>query len=350
MDLEYAHRLRLSLDRAYKFIKDSRNSGGLWSDFLTLAGESVYWVSGYIGYALSCYDRKDEEEWLKRIGYGILEQQKENGGWGYGPRVPADADSTSWCLLFLSKIGIQSNDSRNRALLFLLSHQNHLDGGFRTYAMPHEVGLYMMLDESISFEGWASSHLCVTGVAVQALVETCSTQGINQALDCIRKSQTIEGYWNAYWWSEKLYSTINCMNALKSQTSKEDVELLRKGQDWIVRTQLDDGGWNNSTTTQSIPFSTALGIRGLMIAPRPNFLENVKRGIEWLLSHQLADGSWNSHYILRIPHPSLKEPWSQTDWKQGGKAINALIKDHRRLYTTATVFKALTEFEKFSRG
>jgi len=45
--------LSLSLERAFKFIEDGRNSDGLWSDFLTLAGESVYWVSGYVGYKVA---------------------------------------------------------------------------------------------------------------------------------------------------------------------------------------------------------------------------------------------------------------------------------------------------------
>jgi hypothetical protein len=38
------------------------------------------------------------------------------------------------------------------------------------------------------------------------------------------------------------------------------------------------------------------------------------------------------------------EPWNQPFWKQDGKAINASIKDHKRLFTTATVFGALSEF------
>jgi squalene cyclase len=208
----------------------------------------------------------------------------------------------------------------------------------------------MMLDESVSMEGWSSSHMCVTGVATQTLVEVGSPQGIIEAMDCIRRCQTTEGYWNPYWWSDKLYSTVNCMEVLKSQVGKVNAGLLSKAQDWIASTQLNDGGWSNSITTKSMPFSTALGLRGLMISPRQGFSDKIWKGVEWLFTHQLTDGSWNSHHILRIPYPSMKEPWEQTYWKLDGRAINALIKDHRRLYTTATVFAALSEFEKFSRG
>jgi len=60
--------LRLSLDKAYKFMKDDRNPHGLWSDFLTLAGESVYWVTGYVGYILDRYARAPGEGWLEKLG------------------------------------------------------------------------------------------------------------------------------------------------------------------------------------------------------------------------------------------------------------------------------------------
>jgi squalene cyclase len=347
MDLKIDDRLRMSIDKAFEFIINNRNPDGFWSDFRTLAGESVYWVSGYIGFALSRYGEKHVEDRLNEIGANILERQSENGGWGYGPGVPADADSTSWCLLFLSRLGIQSSESREKALSFLLKHQNPLDGGFRTYAMPREVGRFMMLDENVSFEGWASSHMCVTAVAAQALVETDSSRGINESIDCIRRGQTTEGYWNPYWWNEKLYSTVNCMEVMKS-LGKENDESLIKAHNWIANTQLNDGGWSDSTK-ESLPFSTALGIRGLLLIPRQSISDKIRNGVEWLFTHQLTDGSWDSNHILKIPHPSMKEPWRQTHWKRDGRAINSLIKDHRRLYTTATVLIALSEFQKFSR-
>lgn len=343
-------RLRLSLERAFKFIEDSRNPDGLWSDFLTLAGESVYWVSGYVGYAIIRHcGARGEENWLGEVGSSILKHQGTDGGWGYGPGVPPDADSTSWCLLFLSRLGTQRQESREKALSFLLKHQNRLDGGYRTYATPNEVGRYMMLDESVSFEGWASSQMCVTAVAARALIETGSAQGVDEALDHIRRGQAKEGYWNPYWWSGRLYATVNCMEALKARGKDDDEALLGRAQEWIARTQLADGGWSDSPTPQEgWPFSTALALKGLMLAPEPSFPEKIRDGVEWLLAHQLSDGSWGSSHILRIPHPSMMEPWNQSHWKRDGKAINAVIKDHRRLYTTAMAFATLSDFEERS--
>ncbi|HVC27704.1 MAG TPA: prenyltransferase/squalene oxidase repeat-containing protein [Nitrososphaerales archaeon] len=352
--MEYPERLRSSLDRALRFLEGSVNPDGFWSDFLTLAGESVYWVTGYVGYALARGAvPRDEEEKRLLLGAGsrLLERQGEDGGWGYGPGVPADADSTSWCLLFLSRLGTQGAESRGKALRFLLKHQSPVDGGFRTYAEPREVGRFMMLDANVSFEGWSSSQMCVTPVAGKALLEAGSPVGDDKAIAYVMSGQAAEGYWEPYWWSERLYATVHCMEFLKARGAEEGAGPVRRAQDWIARTQLATGAWGDSQAAQGVPFSTALGIRGLMVEPRPEFADQIRRGADWLLTDQLTDGSWNSHHILRIPHPSTREPWKQPFWKQDGKAIDAVIKDHRRLYTTATAFTALSGLqERLSKG
>jgi squalene-hopene/tetraprenyl-beta-curcumene cyclase len=341
---EVSERLSGSLEGAFKFLKNSLNSDGFWSDFLTLAGESTYWVSGYVGYNILCHLDPEEKMWLENVGYSILAHQNADRGWGYGFGVPSDGDSTSWCLRFLRKIGVQHQGTLGDAISFLLKHQSPDDGGFRTYANPSHVGRYMMLDAKVSFEGWASSQICVTAVAAQALIENSSTQGVSKALNCIRKGQRVDGYWDPYWWTGKLYATANCMEALKAAGDK-DIEILITAQNWIAKTQLKDGSWSDSShPIEGWPFSTALALRGLMVENNPNLQEKIINGIDWLLNNQLSDGSWSSHHILRIPHPSIMKPWNQPFWKKDGKAINASIKDHKRLFTTATVFAALSEF------
>ncbi len=341
------NRTKKSLERALKFLEQSRNPNGLWSDFSTLAGESVYWVSGYVGYAVKCSPISHRESWLNNVGTGILDHQNADGGWGYGPGVPSDADSTAWCLRFLSKLSPQNTQSRQNALSFLLKHQSQLDGGFRTYANPTDVGRYMMLDGSISFAGWASSQMCITAIAAQALLENETIQGLSKAIDYIRQGQDPKGYWNPYWWSGKLYATANCMQTLKTTKNKDDTNQLKLAQHWIASTQMTDGGWSDSPTQdESWPFSTALALKGLMIGPDPSLQQKTIDATTWLLDHQLVDGSWNSNYILHIPHPSTMDPWNQQIWKKDGKAINAEIKDHKRLFTTATAYLALSEFEE----
>jgi squalene cyclase len=201
----------------------------------------------------------------------------------------------------------------------------------------------MGLGHGVSFEGWLSSQLCVTAVAVEALTESGFTDRIGATLDLIRNSQTADGYWYSYWWSGNLYATVHCMKALKSGGIGEDARVICKAQDWVARTQLDDGSWGNPIQNGSLPFSTGLALSALMVEPRPDLSGRIAQGIDWLLDHQLSDGSWAPGHILRIPHPSVKEPWNESFWRIDGKAINAVIKDHRRIFSTATVFTALSD-------
>ena len=193
--------------------------------------------------------------------------------------------------------------------------------------------------------------MCVTGVVIQALFESNKDQFNFEGIDSIKKNQTQEGYWNSYWWNDNLYATANCMKALEYQKSTDNRTkvFLSKARDWILSKQLMDGGWSEDEAGRSMPFSTALALKGLLIEP-DNISENIATGISWILKHQSEDGSWNSSYKLRIPHPSTTEPWNQTIWKVGGKAINAIIEDHRRIFTTATVFKTLVDYQQFLRG
>ena len=337
-----------SVERAREYMIKSLNSDGLWHDFLTLAGESVFWVSGYVGYSLIMFEKVSErKKLLERVAANILSQQNSDGGWSYGYGVPSDADSTSWCLIFLSKFEGLNPEKLQKALDFLLKHQSPFDGGFRTYADPRAIGRYMRIDENISFEGWASSQMCVTAVAAQVLMETRSSRGVDEALSCIRKSQNSEGYWNSYWWTGKLYATAHCIKALSKRGEQDDINPISKGQKWIAQTQLLDGSWADSSGQESgWAFSTALALNGLGQTSQVIFDSQAKNGVKWLIEHQLPDGSWTPNHILRIPYPWTKDPWNQQSWNVDGKVINALVKDHQRLFTTATVFTALNQYKK----
>jgi hypothetical protein len=348
-ELDYFDRLEKSRDAALTFIKTSRNPDRLWSDFRTLAGESIFWVSGYIGYMISRYGG-GQDEWLDEAAGLIRNHRNPDGGWGYGPGVPSDADSTSWCLRFLSSRGMPDGEICAAASRVILRHQND-DGGFRTYFSPSAIGRFMGLDGIVSFEGWLSSQLCVTGVAVESLTEAGYPQSISTSLDLIRRGQIAEGYWNSYWWSGNLYATVHCMEAMKPGATTDDLIRLKNAQDWIARTQLADGSWGDSAEPGGIPFWTALALDGLLLEPRPDLYQCIGNGIHWLLAHQASDGSWAPGYILRIPHPSMKEPWKYPSWKKDGRAINALIRDHRHLFSTATVISAFTRYlEQASKG
>jgi squalene cyclase len=202
----------------------------------------------------------------------------------------------------------------------------------------------MRVEDNVSFDGWASSQMCVSAVAVQALMENHSSKGVEETLSYIRNGQTSQGYWNSYWWTGKLYATSHCIKALNKRGDESDIDRITQAQKWIAQSQLSDGSWTDSPDQESgWAFSTALALTGLLLTPQKIFNAQTKNGVNWLIEHQLSDGSWAPNHILRIPYPWTKDPWNQQSWKTDGKAINAVIKDHRRLFTTATALAALNQ-------
>ena len=333
--------LNVSLERAYRFLRECQSVNGAWSDFLTLAGESVFWVSGYVGHALSAGKNTKSSLFAAHTARMLLNNQDKEGGWSYGPLVPPDADSTSWCVRFLSSIEMLNPKIKDLAVGYLLRHQNE-DGGFRTYGNPNRIARFMGLNGSITFEGWCSSQICVTAVAVQTLLENQFYSEAARGLHFIEKSQDNDGFWSPYWWSERLYSTYHCMEAVHKGRGLNSA-LIDRSQDWITRNQHPDGSWGDHDH-KGVPFSTALALRGLMVGQKSEFHDFIESGFEWLFSHQRDDGSWGPDYILRIPHPACTEPWTQASWIEDGKAVNAVIKDHNCIFSTATVISALSEF------
>ena len=125
----------------------SVNPDGFWSDFLTLAGESVYWVSGYVGHALarSAAPRVEEvRQLLQDVGSRLLERQGEvvlNIQIGYGevggnPIAPSAAaqsgtfyDGVSYSALKSALQSEAGNSSYQATAAASLSASNPTNGG-----------------------------------------------------------------------------------------------------------------------------------------------------------------------------------------------------------------------------
>lgn len=348
MHLEEEERRLQALADALDFIKRSQTAEGYWKDFRTPAGEAIDWVTGYVGHALANAYHVSDPNMLEMARLSILKDQQKRGGWGYYTLVPPDADSTSFCLLFLLESGPPEEKKLQEALSFLLCHQT-ADGGFCTYRSPVEVRKYMGIDENIPFHGWCSSQNCVSGVATQVLLDSmpANSESTLKALSFIRQAQKNEGYWESYWWDGRLYATYNCIKALSTSRAKADEQRVKRAQDWVIGIQRDNGGWREGIATESTPFSTALAVKSLLLLPKSTALKNVKMGVSWLVNHQVPDGGWMSHPILRIPPPFIIDPWNYPSWNINSHRIGSIIRDHNRLFSTATAFSAISAYCRY---
>jgi squalene cyclase len=309
-----------------------------WSDFLTPIGESIEWVTGYV---LSCLGDNDEKkEAIKRIASHLCFTQRNNGGWGYNPKAPADADSTSSVLTAFAGTDYMPRKNIQKAVKFLLKLQDKAVGGFKTFGFSLHLRL-LIGSFGISYKGWSSPHLDVTSAAVIALNGchvSIESDILRNAKIFLKQSMNNDGLWRSYWWRGPFYGTSITCHALSLFEDKSlDFGKTKKS---LIALQLQDGSWNHLSFEWGCAFATALSLSALVSLGSSSW--SIKLGTKWLLDHQNIDGSWASVPIMQIPYPWDKcPPISMVQWTQDGLGTGVLIRDQNRLFTTATVVRTL---------
>lgn len=296
--------INASLDRARDYLLKNLGKDNLWRDFYTKThGESIDWVTSYVGNSLYGFCDKDI---LGDVARSLVNRQNKNGGWGYNHKIVPDTDSTAFAIMFLSRFDFK--DKIELARQFLLKHQR-ATGGFSTYN-EDEIRSYYRIPAEMSVGGWCNETPEITATAIQALRKLGYTE-VGKAFSYIL-SQQINGKWRSYWWNNDIYATVNCFNVINNPDSRN------KAKEWLINNPLE------------IPFYLGLSLRGLEASEEQN------RRVKRLFELQKEDGSWESYPILRFPNPDNKEPWVDAGrWTDD-------VKDQNSLFTTATILASLS--------
>lgn len=286
---------------------------GSWLEWQLPPGQSDAWTTSFVGYKLRlvpAHLRTRLEEAIQAAIGWTLKNEHSDGGWGYNTRVEADADSTSYAILFLSSWG---QAVPNRSYLRLTEFQQP-DGGFSTYIAKSKR------------DSWGVSHPDVTPVAVLALLTKYkrSNSMVHRALKYLRQQRTSEGVWNSFWWNSFLYGTEANLALLAALgVYSDDDETLEH----LLQTEPRN------------PFETGLLISSILFA-RPNRIETrVLNLIDRLIREQDPKGSWKSAPILRLTYSSRFEPWRYED-------SGMLFPDSGSLFTTCIVLEAFCRVAK----
>lgn len=336
---------------AKDFLLSNQNPEGSWKDFWTRGGVSTEWVTGYVG--LACAGRPTDHTTARLAAAAdwLRARRRPEGGWGYNPTWPVDADSTAFCMSFMHALG-GPYPGQEADVTRLVAHQLGTDGGFSTY-QPSAI-------RNPRAVGWCAPEPGVTSIATSALLRTAPDRHyaeIRRALDYLLRQQMAEGYWQSYWYlgaGGRIYSTVNSLDALDAARRRPELfeppalSVFERAAGWLLSTQETDGSWGEPTVDRpGLPFATALAARSLMLARpgRPESRGALERAIGWLCRHQLADGSWPSYPILRVPAPEVIAPWA-ADSGESVRIMNQSA-DRYRVFTTATV---LTTLERYCRG
>ena len=153
--MERPDRLADSVDAASRFLGESIRPDGFWSDFLTLAGESVYWVTGYVGYALArsaALGGEERRRLLLSVGLPHPRAAVRGRRLGVRPRSPRRRGLD----VVVPPVPLEARDAgrgeprEGDCASCSGTRTPSTEASGRTRCRS-EVGRYMMLDASVSF-------------------------------------------------------------------------------------------------------------------------------------------------------------------------------------------------------
>lgn len=124
---------------------------------------------------------------------------------------------------------------------------------------------------------------------------------VKRAVEYVYQTQEADGSWFGRWGCNYIYGTSHVLRGLAAVGEDLGRTELLMARDWLERHQNEDGGWGESLwsyhddSTRGIGPSTASqtawALLGLLVWNDPN-RESIRRGIDYLIRTQEDDGSW----------------------------------------------------------
>jgi squalene-hopene/tetraprenyl-beta-curcumene cyclase len=231
-----------------------------------------------------------------------------------------DVDDTAMVILALRKIALadrkRRDDSIQRGMNWMMAFQCR-DGGWAAFDKDCTKGILekvpfadhnAMLDpecaditarilELLGYEGWDLQH-----------------PQIKDALDYVKGQQEDDGSWYGRWGVNYIYGTWQVCRGLAALGLDMAQPWLIRARAWLESVQHEDGGWGERCNTYDDPVfkgqgpstasQTAWAVMGLLAFGDPD-RESVRRGIEYLVRTQNPDGSWTEDEVTGTGFPKV---------------------------------------------
>lgn len=188
-----------SIEVGLKFINERRNKNGSWDEYLTAAGSSDVWATGFVLFFTKGYINKITQTNAKKF---LIENAKPY--WGYRESFVNDLDSSNFALLVIG------SDSKFTHLIDYIYKWQNTDGGIPTYPSNNidKLKKTMKADENENYIGWTQSHPCVSSVSYYLLNTVKHDKNIKKVLEFEEyfMSYFKSGEKITYWWTNEIYS------------------------------------------------------------------------------------------------------------------------------------------------
>jgi squalene-hopene/tetraprenyl-beta-curcumene cyclase len=137
---------------------------------------------------------------------------------------------------------------------------------------------------------------------------------VKRALNYIREHQEADGSWYGRWGVNYIYGTWQVLRGLRALNLDMNQPWLLKAREWLESVQHEDGGWGERCNTYEDPVfkgrgpstasQTAWAVMGLCAFDNPDN-PHLKRGVEYLVRTQNPDGSWTEQETTGTGFPKV---------------------------------------------
>ncbi|MGC9326075.1 MAG: squalene--hopene cyclase [Candidatus Hinthialibacter sp.] len=244
------------------------------------------------------------------------------GGWAfeYDNDYYADTDDTAMVLMAIKDVKIPMDNRRigaiQRGIDWLLSMQSS-DGGWGAFDVDNNKEILNM----IPFADHNALLDPSTADVTARILEMFGEYGYDykfspaaRAISFLRSQQEPDGSWYGRWGVNYIYGTWQVITGLTKIGVSPSDPCIRRGVEWLLHCQQQDGGWGESCETYknpslrgagpSSPSQTAWALMGLMnggLADHPA----VQKGVEYLIRCQRPEGNWEEDYFTGTGFPRV---------------------------------------------
>jgi len=138
---------------------------------------------------------------------------------------------------------------------------------------------------------------------------------LTRCLDFLLKEQEENGSWFGRWGTNNIYGTWSVLTAFDKVKDPAHRLSIERAANWLKSIQREDGGWGEDCDTYFHPeragkgyastsFQTAWAILGLIAAGEVDSPE-VRKGVEFLMRTQQADGLWRDEWFTAPGFPRV---------------------------------------------
>ncbi len=319
---------------------EANAEGDHWVGFPTLAGRSDTWVTGFVVAHLA--PLAPRSPLVARARRFLAGGCRAGGGWAYNPEVPADADSTAWCLAALARSRCLPPTARREAQTFLLRH--HDIDGVRTFLPDSSIREYIRAAPGLATTGWTSPHPDVTAAAL--LSGAFARARARRALQSIAATQDRAGVLPAYWWRPPYYTAALTLRVFTRFRWRPPQSMI-DGIAWLVeRKQLEHGGYGLGARLDLDALSTALALECHAHLGRHGARERLRAAALGLVATQGPDGGWRGDLVLRIPAPDVVDPREVANWSHDTGGGNSFVPDRDGVFATTLACHALALYAR----